>query len=355
MSDPGGAQLLSRIGSADDIAALRSLRDEVHEQMEALLSEQPVEQFYAILNEAHDALIKRTIALAEADLARMGNSPPVPYAYLLFGSGGREEQTLSSDQDSGLIYDDPDDEAERETARQYFADLTQLIVETLQQVGYPPCEGNVISTNPDWCLSLSDWDNKLNDWFEEPDWERVRYLLIVADSRSIYGEDELLEKLKGLFFSDMLENPVIVRHMLNNTMRHKVLVGVFGQLLRERYGEDAGSLDVKYGAYIPMVNAIRMMSIRAGLRETSTLARIHSLHLMGKLSAEDALAYTEAFRLFMRLRLMATERSVDGMYMNNGKLSSRKLTKELTDQLKTGLRIGKKLQRRVFRQMNGMF
>lgn len=354
MSDPGGAQLLSRIGAADNIVALRSLRDEIHEHMEALLSEQPVEQFYAVLNEAHDALIKRAIALAEADLARMGKSPPVPYAYLLFGSGGREEQTLSSDQDSGLIYDDPE-EAEREAASQYFAELAQSVVEMLQKLGYPPCEGNVISTNPDWRLSLSEWGGKLNEWFEEPDWERVRYLLIVADSRSIYGESGLAEKLKGLFYTDMLENPVIVRHMLNNTMRHKMLVGVFGQLLRERYGEDAGSLDVKYGAYIPMVNAIRMMSIRAGLRETSTLDRIHSLGRQGKLSAEEASSYAGAFRLFLRLRLMATERSVDGMYTNNGKLSSRKLTKELTDELKTGLRIGKKLQRRVFKQMNGMF
>ncbi|MBW7477724.1 hypothetical protein K0T92_23720 [Paenibacillus oenotherae] len=350
MSDPVGAQLLSRIGTADEVVTLRSLRDRIHEHMEGLLSEQPVEQFYTNLNEAHDALIKRAIALAEANLARMGNSPPVPYAYLLFGSGGREEQTLSSDQDSGIVYADPDDESGREAAAQYFSHLAQAIVEMLQQLGYPPCDGNVISTNPEWCLSLTDWKNKLNEWFEEPDWERVRYLLIVADSRSIYGEGGLLQKLKDHFYSDMLDNPVIVRHMLNNTMRHKMLIGVFGQLLRERYGEDAGSLDVKYGAYIPMVNAIRMMSIQSGLRETSTLARIHSLQLKGKLSAEEASSYAKAFRLFMRLRLLATERNVDGMYTNNGKLSRRKLTKVLIEELKHGLRTGKKLQRRVFKQ-----
>ena len=93
----------------------------------------------------------------------------------------------------------------------------------------------------------------------------------------IYGQEILLQKLKDHFYSDMLRNPVIVKHMLKNTMRHKVLIGVFGQLLKEQYGEDAGSLDVKYGAYIPMVNAIRMLSIERGLRETSTLERIQVL------------------------------------------------------------------------------
>ena len=32
--------------------------------------------------------------------------PPVPYAFILFGSGGRSEQTLWSDQDNGLIYEE---------------------------------------------------------------------------------------------------------------------------------------------------------------------------------------------------------------------------------------------------------
>ncbi|MFC5653430.1 DUF294 nucleotidyltransferase-like domain-containing protein [Paenibacillus solisilvae] len=354
MSDPVCAKLRALISTADDVKTLRGLRDQIHKQMEALLSEQPVEQFYTDLNEVHDALIQRTIALSEAEMARMGYSfPPVPYAYLLFGSGGREEQTLSSDQDSGLIYEDPEDSAKQEEVTQYFILFSKTIVDLLKQIGYPPCEGNVISTNPLWNQSLSEWKKKLNEWFEDPNWERVRYLLIVADCRMIYGEEALLRELKDHFYSDMLRNPIIVKHMLNNTMRHKVLLGVFGQLLKEQYGEDAGSLDVKYGAYIPMVNAIRMLSIECGLRETSTLGRIKGLLEHGKLSQEDANTYDQAFRLFLKLRLMTTERKDDGYYSNSGKLSSRNLSKELVEELKIGLRLGKKLQKRVFKQTMG--
>ncbi|MFC4100043.1 DUF294 nucleotidyltransferase-like domain-containing protein [Paenibacillus xanthanilyticus] len=354
MNDPVCAQLLTTISQADDYKTLRGLRDQFHEHMESLLFEQPVEQFYDHLNGVHDALIQRAIALSEMQMARMGNgSPPVPYAYLLFGSGGREEQTLSSDQDSGLIYQDPSDSSQLEDIRRYFCDFAGVITQALVQIGYPPCEGNVISSNADWNMPLSEWKQKLNGWFEEPNWERVRYLLIIADARCVYGACELADELKDHFYSDLLRNPVVANHMLSNTMRHKVLIGVFGQLLKEQYGEDAGSLDVKYGAYIPMVNAIRLMAIQAELRETSTLDRIAALHRIGKFTEGDRQMYREAFQLFLRLRLMTTERYVDSVYANNGKLAKRRLTKDLIEELKVGLRVGKKLQRRVHKEMDG--
>ncbi|RAP77970.1 DUF294 nucleotidyltransferase-like domain-containing protein [Paenibacillus montanisoli] len=354
MSDPVRAKLLSRIGKADDVVTLRSLRDQIHERMEALHAEQPAEQFYTDLNEVHDAFIRRAISLSEGQMARLGHgSPPVPYAYLLFGSGGRQEQTLSSDQDSGMIYGDPEEESELERVRDYFHTFGKMVVQTLERLGYPPCEGEVISANPFWCQSLTEWRAKLDGWFEEPGWEVVRYLLIVADSRLIYGENRLLQALKDHFFSDLLANPVIARHMLNNTMRHKVLIGVFGQLLKEQYGEDAGGLDLKYGAYIPMVNAIRLLSIQADIRETSTLTRIDRLYQQGVVSKEDHALYAHIFALFLRLRLMSTLKRDDGLYTNNGKLPRAKMTKELIDELKAGLKGVKKLRRFVQRQMTG--
>ena len=75
-----------------------------------LCSLNPVEQFNMDLNEVHDALIQRTIALSEAEMARMGNgSPSRALRLFIVRQRGREEQTLSSDQDSGFIYEDPED------------------------------------------------------------------------------------------------------------------------------------------------------------------------------------------------------------------------------------------------------
>ncbi|WP_127532487.1 DUF294 nucleotidyltransferase-like domain-containing protein [Paenibacillus kobensis] len=356
MSDPHRSQLLQSIGNAVDADALRSLRDHVNARMAAVLSELPVEQFYTELNEYYDALIRRSIALAEADLARAGMGfPPVPYAYILFGSGGRGEQTLSSDQDSGLVYDDGSSPEEAEAYRHYFAELSKQIVILLERLGFPRCEGNVLSDHPEWGMSLAQWVEQLNGWFDEPAWESVRQLLIVADGRCVYGADDLVARLRDTFNHDMLKHPVIVQRMLDNTMRHKVLIGVFGQLLKEQYGEDAGSLDMKYGAYIPMVNAIRLLAIRQDIRSTSTLKRMAELREAGILTESEAESYERAFRLFLKLRLMATEKQEMGMYANNGKLTVRKLTRDMIAELKEGLRVGQRLQRRVFKQASGRF
>lgn len=353
MVDPVRVQLLKQIGKADNVNVLRSLRDQVHEHMKGILQTSPVEQFNEQLNELHDSVICRSIILAEAEMARLGKgSPPVPYAYLLFGSGGRQEQTLSSDQDSGIVYEDSVIVDSEET-RAYFQQLTSIIVSILQQSGYPLCEGNVLSNNPEWCMSLAEWKVKLNSWFSEPAWEAVRYLLIMADGRSVYGDHRLAFELKDHYFNNVVEYPNITRRMLDNTMRHKVLLGVFGHLLKEQYGSDAGSLDIKYGAYIPLVNAIRLLAVQAGIRDTSTLSRIRALAVQDLVLSDEAAAYEQAFRLFLRLRLMTTEQYEGGLYANNGKLSSRSLTREMTEELKSALRTGKKLQRKVFKRITG--
>lgn len=354
MSDPQRSQLLQSIGKAVDADALRSLRDHVNDRMSAKLPDPPVEPFYTELNEAYDALLRRAISLAEAHMARDGMGvPPVPYAYLLFGSGGREEQTLSSDQDSGLVYEDGSDPEAIEANRLYFAELSKRIVMLLERLGFPRCEGNVLSDHPGWGMSLSEWAAQINGWFEEPAWESVRYLLIVADGRCVYGSAELFERIRDCFYNDMLKHPIIVRRMLDNTMRHKVLIGVFGQLLKEQYGEDAGSLDMKYGAYIPMVNAIRLMAIQQRIRSTSTLTRIQELREAGVLNEAEATSFAEAFRLILKLRLLSTEKMEQGMYGNNGKLAVAKLSRPMIEQLKNSLRVGKKLQRRAYKQATG--
>jgi len=352
MGDPMLVQLLERIQATEDAQVLHGLRNQVHKHMEAVLETRPIGQFYEQLNEVHDAVISRAISLSEAKMARLGKgSPPVPYAYLLFGSGGREEQTMSSDQDSGIIYADP--MSDSAAVRQYFEELSICIVDHLQAAGYPPCEGNVISSNPEWRLSLSEWKGKLEGWFGEPVWEAVRYLLIIADGRCVYGDKRLADEMKKDFYNDVLKHPHIERRMLDNTMRHKMLIGIFGQFLMEQYGEEAGSLDIKYGAYIPMVNAIRLLSVQMGIRDTSTMDRIARLVELGKFSAEDGAAYESAFSFFMRLRMLATWGLESGMYASSGKLAGRMLTKEMKAELKSHLKVGKRLQQIVFKETMG--
>ncbi|WP_391573975.1 DUF294 nucleotidyltransferase-like domain-containing protein [Cohnella sp.] len=352
MDSPKAEKRWPDIDCAGNLEQLKSAREKGQRRLEADFFSLPVEEAIAALNELHDALIVRVLALAENDLARSGlGAPPVPYAYMLYGSGGRLEQTMHSDQDSGLVYEDARDEAEEEFNRSYFLKLAETAVEYLIAIGYPPCEGNVIASNPVWCLPLTGWTKRIAGWFAEPSWENVRYLLIAADGRAIWGDVGLANQLRSRYFGDLLGHPVIERRMLDNTLHHKVLVGVFGQLLTERYGENAGGLDIKYGAYIPMVNAFRLLAMRAGIRETNTLRRIDALLGEGWLNPSEAEETREAFLLFLKLRHFTSTTMEGGRLVGTGKLPASKLTKEMVAPLKKALKVGKNIQRKVQKEL----
>lgn len=338
----------SIIQSAGCIQQLRPLRDQLHEEFEKRLLHSHSLEWNRELNQLHDMLISRAVQIAEeAVKLEIGAAAPVSYAFCLFGSGGRGEQTLWSDQDNGLIYEDIADLELEETAGTYFTLLSERISDMLQQLGYPPCSGGVICTNTRWRKPWSEYRSMLYEWLHAPNWEHMRYLLIMADMRSIYGAAELVTRLMLEMTAYIEKNPVILEHLLHNTLHHKISLGVFGQLIKERYGEDAGGVDIKYGAYIPIVNGIRLLSIEAGIKATSTENRIAALLEAGMVEEEIAHDWLEALSIALKLRSLTPFQLENGQYTTRGKLPAERLTKERTSELKLCLRIGNDLQKYV--------
>ncbi|ULL14657.1 hypothetical protein DVH26_09445 [Paenibacillus sp. H1-7] len=338
----------TEIQSAGDIHRLRQFRDQLHEEFERRLLLSNTLDWNRELNLVHDWFIAQAVKLAEHSVQlEEGTGAPVPYAFVVFGSGGRGEQTLWSDQDNGLIYDDIPDEESAEAAERYFALLSERISTSLLELGYPLCVGGVICTNPKWRKSSSGYRSMMLDWLQEPNWEHIRYLLIMADMRAVYGEKRLVTRLMNEMLQYVDVHPSILEHLLHNTLHHKISLGVFGQLIKERYGEDAGGVDIKYGAYIPIVNGIRLLTIEAGVEATSTEGRIAALLEGGFVEEEIAHDWLEALSIALKLRSLTPFQLEDGHYTTRGKLPGDRLTKERTSELKLCLRIGNDLQKYV--------
>lgn len=338
------------IREAADRGTLRQLREKFQEEYRQHLTVSSITEQVKEINKIHDALIRRAIQLAEKELWEEGQGePPVRYSFVLFGSGGRSEQTLWSDQDNGLIYETCDDAQASESADRYFAMLAARIRDVLESLGYPPCEGNVICTNARWRKSLNDWQKMLAEWLEDPHFEHIRYVLITADARSVWGDDSLVRRLKDHLFAYTHEQPEILQSMVNNTLRHKVLLGPFGNLLKERYGEDTGSIDIKYGSYIPMVNGIRMLAIRESAHATNTLERIAALRHSGAVDHVQLDDWTGAFAYSLWLRHLSPGQQEGKLLTTSGKLKVSLLSREQIAEVKRALRIGQQLQRYVQR------
>lgn len=347
-------EIRKAIAQMEDADKLRELRDQIHEKLLAYSPDLFPGDWNDWVNALHDDLISYAVRKAEEQLAELGlGRPPAAFAMLLFGSGGRREQTLWSDQDNGLIYETPSPEVQ-EPVEEYFRQLGQTIVDVLFKLGYPPCEGKVMCNNPLWAKSAAEWHATAQGWLDNPDWENMRYVLIAADCRCISGERELASRLKRSLLDRFATEKELLEDMLRNTLRRKVSLGVLGNLIPERFGEDMGGIDIKYGAYIPLVNAVRLLAVRHGLEPSGTLERLAEMERLGKESRERVAEWRQAFQAVLKLRSLTSSRLEDGFYQSGGVLPGSMLTKERKKELKAALRTAQKLHKYVEREIRSL-
>ncbi len=98
-----------------------------------------------------DTVTRRLLDLA----ILMLGEPPVPWAWLAFGSQARHEQALRTDQDHGLAFDAGD--ADDSEVQPYFADLAHRVTDGLESAGIPRCAGHVMAENPAVRPSVDVW------------------------------------------------------------------------------------------------------------------------------------------------------------------------------------------------------
>lgn len=284
------------------------------------------------LNELHDDMIKQVLKISLQEVLARYGPPPSPFSFFVMGSAGRFEQSVWSDQDHGIVYHEPTAEA-----KAYFLSLGKEISKGLYQVGYPYCDGGVMSGNPFWCKSHSEWEKQIKNWALEASWESLRYLLIFIDGRSFYGQHQLLEQLKTFVYQTVQKQHLLSR-MSNNTLHFKKGIGVLGQLLVETHGVHSGSLNLKETALFPYVNAVRLLAVKENLLETSTLSRLD------KLQIHDKDLYKAMFLKLLNYRLLYSSHTD---YDSGHFLPTDILTKEQKNEIKDIIKHGVTLHQYV--------
>jgi CBS domain-containing protein len=152
--------------SLDELVELRAKIDRVLEMMLSQGGSAP--ELLALVTEYNDRLTRRLIDLVLAELIDEGyGAAPVPFVWLAFGSEGRKEQTLSTDQDNGLIYQNQPVSRERGVKRWFLA-FSERVVDGLELCGFPLCKGNVMASNPSWCQSQRAWRKTFRKWVGDP-------------------------------------------------------------------------------------------------------------------------------------------------------------------------------------------
>ena len=102
------------------------------------------------------------------------------YAWIVFGSEGRQEQSFLTDQDNALVYADGVD-----GAAAYFERFAERGVESLIAVGFPPCAGGFMATH--WHRPLAEWTSMFRTWIESPEPEALMKAANFFDFRAVHG------------------------------------------------------------------------------------------------------------------------------------------------------------------------
>jgi len=291
----------------------------------------PAKNINRFITTISDAILRKLIGFAIEELG----PPPAKFVFMILGSEGRKEQTLKTDQDNAIVFEDvpPDSEAE---VSAYFLSFADKVCTGLNQAGYAFCKGNIMASNPKLCQPLAIWKKYFSDWIHSAGPEELLYASIFFDFRGAYGDLELIRELREDLFKSLVGWSGFFRNLTENALHFKAPIGFFRNFVVESKGEHRNKFDIKR-AMMPIVDYARIYALKNHLEETNTLERLYQLSLKNVIPAEDYREIEQAYSVLMQMRLLRQvtavldEDSAPDNYINPKELSGieQKLLKEI--------------------------
>jgi CBS domain-containing protein len=337
----GVEEVGDRIRGARDLDGLVAAAGEIRRLAEALLAQgvhaETLGQFVSALN---DLLTVRVIDL----VADRFDLPPVPFCWIALGSEGRLEQTFSTDQDNGIVFEA--DAADAAAVREGLLPFARAVNEALAACGFPLCKGNVMASNPQWCLTVEEWRGAFSRWLDTPEPEALLNASIFFDLRPIHGRLALAERLWEWLLSAVPSRPLFLALMAQNALRYRPPLGRIRDFVFDGSREFPRTLDLKaFGSRI-FVDAARVLALARGVPHTSTAERLRAVADAGGLDREAAAAIVDGFHFVHLLRLRNQfGRAVSPEGAN--RVDPRRLNELDRTVLKEALRQARRLQARV--------
>ncbi len=291
--------LARTIRHAPRLDTLINLRGEISQLVERMLAHGASStQITHIITLLNDHTVCRVIELV---LAERGD-PGVPFTWLCFGSEGRREQTLHTDQDNGILFE-AKDAAEAAEIRQRLLPIAQQINQHLAACGFTLCKGNIMAGNPELCLSRAEWARRFSAFIREATPQNLLASSIYFDLRAVWGDEQGCQHLRRTILTQVADNRLFQRMMADNALRHRPPVGRFREFVLERKGGDKATLDLKVQGLGPFVDGARLLALAHGVEAINTLERLRQLTTLGVIEPLDGAAYEEAYHFIQQTRM----------------------------------------------------
>ncbi|WP_428422094.1 putative nucleotidyltransferase substrate binding domain-containing protein [Methylibium sp.] len=265
--------------------------------------------------------------LAPADL--VANS-----CLLVMGSEGRGEQILKTDQDNALLLRDGYEHPQ-------LAEIAGRFNAALAELGYPPCPGQIMLTNPLWRCSLASFRDTLREWVYGAGPDGTLHLAIFFDAAAVAGDATLLQQAREHLDRILAGGDAFLARFAAAADQFDEPQSWWQRLTARG---DEQPLDLKKLGTFPIVHGVRALSLQHGVREPGTAQRLRRLVERGIVDADlgrdliEALHYLMALKLRHQLRQRAAGEPA-GNLVRPSDLSTMD-----RDQLKDALAINRRLR-----------
>lgn len=292
------AVLVSEIERAKSLDEIIDVRQRLPQAVASLVnvSSKP-RSVIRLIASVHDATTIRLVRLAMDELG----PPPVRFAFIGMGSQGREEETLVSDQDNGIIYQDVDPKLQ-ENVQKYFLSLGDKVCQWLDAAGYHFCAGGVMARSEEWCASISVWQKRFSKWISASEPEDILRFDMCFDFRCVYGADELAQTLRQFVFERLEERPETFCHFASNALLYKPPLGFFGKIQVHTTNDHEKVFNIKE-AIMPIIKFARIYALRDKVLQTNTLQRLGRLLQIDTISQTSHDEMVQAYEFLMNLRM----------------------------------------------------
>lgn len=297
--------LARTIGTASHLRTLVSLRKDVSRLVDAMLAHGADSgQVVKIITTLNDVTVRRVL-----ELNIKKNDPGIPFTWLTFGSEGRQEQTLLTDQDNGILFQTPEGMTEAQV-REKLLPFAETVNKELAECGFTLCKGNIMASNPKLCLSGREWDDWFARFIDASTPQNLVYSSIFLDMRAVFGPMEPLERLLDKVLTRIRKNDLFQKMLAGNAITRKPPLTMFRNF---RYAPDGkkNTLDLKRQGLAPFVEAVRVFALANSVGSANTLERMQQLAIKGVFDTKDANAWQEAYSLIQAIRMRAHQEMLD--------------------------------------------
>ncbi|MEA2047365.1 MAG: putative nucleotidyltransferase substrate binding domain-containing protein [Campylobacterota bacterium] len=263
---------------------------------------------------------------------------------ILLGSEGRGEQILKTDQDNGLIFKDGFEPEDKDAVCQKFT-------QTLDEIGFPRCKGNVMLINPKWAKSTTLYKEDIRRWIHSPSYDALMDMAIFFDTFAVAGNTSIFKELRDFFMEQIRNHKIFLPHFASSIENFESPLGFFSRFVSGDKGH-RDEIDIKKGALFALVHGVRALALEHGIHKTNTTGRIKALNNVGYMSKEDACDLLEALEVINTMRLHAQLIKREKEMEIDNYISWKSLSKLERDTLKEALKIVEAFKKRVSYHFN---